>query len=86
MKIKASQKLNLVQKAVIKAIDAYQALRAGRPSPCRYLPSCSEYSKEAVEVHGFMKGTRLSFFRILRCNPLGSSGLDPVPPYKERQS
>ena len=46
---------------------------------CRFVPSCSEYAMQAVEIHGVLKGGLLSLWRILRCNPLGSYGYDPVP-------
>jgi len=46
---------------------------------CRFLPTCSEYAMEAVERHGIVKGGLLSIWRILRCNPLGRRGYDPVP-------
>lgn len=71
---------NPAQAVLLRAISLYQALMRGRPSPCRYVPSCSEYAKEAVEVHGALRGTWLGFRRVLRCNPFGSSGYDPVPP------
>ena len=46
---------------------------------CRFLPTCSEYAMEAVERHGIVKGGLLSIWRILRCNPFGHRGYDPVP-------
>ncbi|MBI2799977.1 MAG: membrane protein insertion efficiency factor YidD [Gammaproteobacteria bacterium] len=47
---------------------------------CRHLPTCSEYCLEALEIHGPGRGTWLTLKRLLRCNPWGSSGYDPVPP------
>ncbi len=46
---------------------------------CRYQPSCSEYSKEAIEKHGVRKGLWLAIKRIGSCHPWGGSGHDPVP-------
>ena len=46
---------------------------------CRYLPSCSQYSYEAIEKFGVMKGILLTLQRLLRCRPFGSTGFDPVP-------
>ena len=45
---------------------------------CRYYPTCSEYSIEALKTYGFVKGLSLSFKRILSCHPWGNSGFDPV--------
>lgn len=52
-----------------------------RPS-CRFQPTCSHYSVEALEKHGFLKGTYLSIRRILRCHPFHEGGYDPVPKIK----
>lgn len=48
------------------------------PPSCRFQPTCSEYAYEAVEKYGILKGGRLAIWRILRCNPFGGSGYDPV--------
>ncbi len=46
---------------------------------CRFLPTCSEYAMQAIERHGAAKGGLLALWRILRCNPFGKAGYDPVP-------
>ncbi|MCH2189528.1 MAG: membrane protein insertion efficiency factor YidD [Gammaproteobacteria bacterium] len=46
---------------------------------CRYTPTCSEYTKEAIEQHGWLKGMALGVKRLSRCHPWGGSGYDPVP-------
>ena len=46
---------------------------------CRFAPTCSAYALEALEKYGALKGGWLSLRRILRCNPFGKSGYDPVP-------
>lgn len=52
---------------------------------CRFYPTCSQYSIEAYEKHGFIKGTVLTVWRILRCNPFGKAGIDPVPEHFPRR-
>jgi len=49
-------------------------------SNCRYHPSCSEYAREAVLLHGPLRGTWLALRRMGRCHPWGGHGHDPVPP------
>lgn len=46
---------------------------------CRFIPTCSEYGMEALAVHGACKGLLLTIWRVLRCNPFGKWGYDPVP-------
>jgi putative membrane protein insertion efficiency factor len=64
---------------VVRLVRWYQRAVEGRPSPCRFFPSCSAYAIEAVEVHGSARGTALTVRRLLRCRPFGPSGFDPVP-------
>lgn len=47
---------------------------------CRFYPSCSEYAKQAISTHGFWRGSAMTGYRLLRCNPLFEGGSDPVPP------
>jgi uncharacterized protein len=53
---------------------------------CRYLPSCSDYAREAVERHGAAFGAWLAVRRVCRCHPLGGSGYDPVPALRHRRA
>ena len=62
-------------------IRAYQLLISPLlGSNCRFYPSCSSYTLEAIERHGPLKGSWLGLKRILRCHPFSEGGLDPVPP------
>ena len=60
-------------------IKAYQRVSSGRPSPCRFYPSCSNYALEALSVHGAWYGLWLAVRRVVRCRPLGPHGIDLVP-------
>ena len=53
------------------------------PSSCRYTPTCSHYTLEALKTHGLFKGGWLAVKRIISCHPWGGSGYDPVPEKKE---
>jgi len=53
------------------------------PSTCRYQPTCSHYTKEALEEHGFFKGGKFALKRLLSCHPWGGKGFDPVPKKKD---
>jgi putative membrane protein insertion efficiency factor len=61
-------------------IKAYQTVLSpflGRH--CRYYPTCSSYTYQAIEKYGFIRGTFLGFRRLLRCHPFHEGGIDPVP-------
>ena len=68
-----------MKKVLIGLINVYQKLPLSTHSKCRYIPTCSEYTIEALTIYGFWKGWFLGIKRILRCNPFGKSGYDPVP-------
>ena len=53
------------------------------PAACRFTPTCSEYAVDALKIHGPFYGFLLAAWRILRCNPWGSHGYDPVPPKRQ---
>ncbi len=71
--------MNPVARTVRGGLRLYQHAFSWRVSPCRYVPSCSTYAIEAVEVHGAIRGLWLAARRLGRCHPWGGHGWDPVP-------
>jgi uncharacterized protein len=51
------------------------------PRGCRHLPTCSTYAIDALKMHGLFRGGFMAAYRILRCNPWGTHGYDPVPQF-----
>ena len=64
---------------LIKKYQKYISPTLSLYSKCPYTPSCSNYTIEALEKYGAIKGGLLGFWRILRCNPFSKGGYDPVP-------
>ncbi|MCP4255563.1 MAG: membrane protein insertion efficiency factor YidD [Candidatus Scalindua sp.] len=64
---------------IVKFIQVYQIVLSpiSRPS-CRFFPTCSQYAVEAIEKRGVVVGLLKSIWRVIRCNPFGGSGYDPV--------
>ena len=75
---------SLLARPLVAVVHAYQVLRAGRPSPCRFDPSCSAYAIDALQTHGAARGMVLAVRRLTRCHPWGGQGYDPVPEKKAR--
>ncbi|MEC7405351.1 MAG: membrane protein insertion efficiency factor YidD [Chitinophagales bacterium] len=72
--------LQVLALPLLLLIKIYQLiLRPFIPSACRFQPTCSRYSAEALRKHGVFKGSYLMVRRISKCHPWGSSGYDPVP-------
>ena len=71
--------MNILTYSLIKLIKVYKFLMSPLLGhSCRYLPTCSDYSIEALKTYGFFKGIFLSLKRILSCHPWKEGGFDPV--------
>lgn len=72
-----------MKKILIALIRFYQkAISPYTRQKCKYFPTCSQYGVEAIERFGALKGSALTVWRILRCNPFSKGGYDPVPEKK----
>ena len=72
--------LNLPKNLGLLLIRLYRMIPGrGAFSQCRYVPTCSEYTYEAIERYGLVRGSWMGGKRILRCNPFVKGGYDPVP-------
>lgn len=69
----------MIKKILIKLIQIYRFFSKYTPSVCRFQPTCSQYTMEAIEKYGARKGLWLGIKRILRCHPKNPGGYDPVP-------
>jgi uncharacterized protein len=71
----------MLKALALGAIRFYQKrISPGLPPSCRFTPTCSHYTYEAIEVYGVLRGTWMGMKRIARCNPFNPGGYDPVPP------
>lgn len=74
----------MIKKSALATLNLYKlAISPYLPSTCIYQPTCSEYTAEAIETHGVVKGVWLGIKRIARCHPFTTGGLDPVPAINE---
>jgi putative membrane protein insertion efficiency factor len=73
--------LTAAQRVVLALLSGYKVLLSQLfAGSCRYVPSCSQYAREAVVEHGVIRGSWLAARRLARCHPGAAYGLDPVPP------
>jgi len=76
----AAVRPGLAARGVLGIIRGYQLVFSPMyAGSCRFIPSCSQYATEAVLKFGAIRGSLLAVRRLMRCHPLGSSGVDPVP-------
>jgi len=68
-----------MKQIVLFLIKIYQFISKFTPPVCRFYPTCSEYTRQAIEKYGVIKGCRLGIKRILKCHPGNPGGYDPVP-------
>lgn len=69
-----------MKRLLLSLISFYQrAVSPHLPDSCRYIPSCSEYARVAIQRYGALRGGWMGLRRILRCNPFHKGGYDPVP-------
>jgi len=69
----------MIKRVMISLIKVYRKYISPMSGPkCKFIPTCSQYSIEAIEKYGVLKGGIMSIWRILRCNPLSKGGFDPV--------
>lgn len=72
-----------MKKLLISLINLYRKyISPLKPGCCRFMPTCSQYAIQAIEIHGAIKGSYLAIKRILRCQPMCKGGYDPVPEKK----
>jgi uncharacterized protein len=72
---------NVAKTGALGLIKAYQyTVRPMLGQRCRFFPSCSEYTAEAIALHGVIKGSGYGAMRLCKCHPWHEGGLDPVPP------
>ena len=69
----------MIKNILLFLIKIYQKLSSLTPPKCRFYPTCSEYTKQAITKHGVLKGGWLGIKRICKCHPLNEGGYDPVP-------
>ena len=75
-----------MKKILISLIDLYQKMPLVSHKSCRFIPTCSNYAKESINTYGAFRGRLMAIKRILKCNPFGPSGYDPVPEKRRKNN
>lgn len=79
-----NRKFGIVSRLIQQSIRFYQKnISPMLGANCKFIPTCSQYALEAVQIHGVVIGMLLAVWRILRCNPFSKGGYDPVPIKKQ---
>ncbi|MGM9998105.1 MAG: membrane protein insertion efficiency factor YidD [Candidatus Bruticola sp.] len=73
------REISLAARGADLLIRGYQFISRYTPAVCRFRPTCSEYTRQAIVKYGFWRGCLMGSWRILRCNPFNHGGDDPVP-------
>ena len=73
-----------MKKILIKIIKIYQKIPGNFHNSCKFIPTCSNYAIEAINEYGALRGSIMSFKRIMRCNPFSKGGIDLVPKRGEK--
>ncbi len=75
-----------MRKLSLKLINFYQTKISIHTAPsCKYIPTCSQYAKDAYTEYNFFYASIITFWRILRCNPFSKGGYDPIPKYIKKE-
>lgn len=83
----SDERLSVGQRLMLALLSTYKVVLSQMfAGSCRFVPSCSEYARDAVVTHGALKGAWLAARRLARCHPAGPFGVDPVPPRTSRTS
>ncbi|MEJ5251160.1 MAG: membrane protein insertion efficiency factor YidD [Armatimonadota bacterium] len=75
-----------MQRVLVGVIRLYQRVSRFTPPVCRFTPTCSEYTAQAILQYGVLAGLWLGLRRVLRCHPFSPGGYDPVPPRQPKRS
>ena len=67
-----------MKKILLYLIDIYQKMPFTSHRSCKFVPTCSQYAKDSINIHGSLKGSYYSIIRIIKCSPLTKGGFDPV--------
>jgi len=68
----------MLKKILLKLIELYQKISSFTPATCRFMPTCSEYTKQAIIKYGVLKGIWLGLKRVCKCHPFNPGGYNPL--------